>query len=536
MESKWPFIMIVFGLLLGLAYTMVSLQRDTVINNWTTRRCDLPVMVGGSFFKPDMDPRTPSDFARDNFNFCMKAYVDQFMSLFTGPINLLFGKQLNVATGAAGVFNNIREISTNLYNGFVKYTSIFFDRFTSSVFELSRITQYLRMAVNRANAMAISMIYTGITFIRGFLNGVQYVAKVIMIVAAIMLAIIIILILILWPFIPAIIMPTLAVIILMLIGFAPLFGILGSMMVEANNLAKGFCFATDTMVNVTDSVGNIQQRPVQDILVGDELVGGGRVTAVVQMDGKKIDLYRLYGVDVSGSHLVKGKRGEWHSVDSHEDAVQTDRISPILYCFNTTTNTIPIYCPDTAETLWFRDWEEIGNEDEKGQYIWNYFISSMLNENKNYTAWKGNLKMNCDLALVGKKKLVKTSKGFIPISELSKPFGTVLDRHGKEQAILGIIHAEVEDGKETDGAWNTEHYEDCGGKWVKGARTVRQGSDTLCGMALITETGEYILWDDAKKKEVIVRDFTEIGYDSIHKTYPFVEARLRTTESSHSII
>jgi predicted ATPase len=47
-------------------------------------------------------------------------------------------------------------------------------------------------------------------------------------------------------------------------------------------------------------------------------------------------------------------------------------------------------------------------------------------------------------------------------------------------------------------------------------------------MALITETGEYIVWDPSEQKEKIVRDFTEIGYDSIYETYSFVEERLRT--------
>jgi hypothetical protein len=57
---------------------------------------------------------------------------------------------------------------------------------------------------------------------------------------------------------------------------------------------------------------------------------------------------------------------------------------------------------------------------------------------------------------------------------------------------------------------------------------VRQGTHHLQGMALITETGEYIVWDPSEQKEKIVRDFTEIGYDSIYETYSFVEERLRT--------
>ena len=50
------------------------------------------------------------------------------------------------------------------------------------------------------------------------------------------------------------------------------------------------------------------------------------------------------------------------------------------------------------------------------------------------------------------------------------------------------------------------------------------------GITLITDSGDFIIWDDDFKKEIIVRDFTEIGYDCIHETYSFVEARLRITE------
>ena len=34
-----------------------------------------------------------------------------------------------------------------------------------------------------------------------------------------------------------------------------------------------------------------------------------------------------------------------------------------------------------------------------------------------------------------------------------------------------------------------------------------------------------------EKKEKIIRDFTEVGYDSIHNTYPFVSSRLRPADN-----
>jgi hypothetical protein len=66
-------------------------------------------------------------------------------------------------------------------------------RFNASVYEMSRIMQYLRMAISRANAMVMSMLYSGITMFRGMLNTIQFVVKVILIICGIMLAIIIIL-------------------------------------------------------------------------------------------------------------------------------------------------------------------------------------------------------------------------------------------------------------------------------------------------------------------------------------------------------
>jgi len=69
MDSKWPFMLIVFGLIFALGLTIASLERTSVMNNWANRRCELPVVTASMFFKPDSDPRTKGDFSKDNFNF-----------------------------------------------------------------------------------------------------------------------------------------------------------------------------------------------------------------------------------------------------------------------------------------------------------------------------------------------------------------------------------------------------------------------------------------------------------------------------------
>jgi len=518
MEAKWPFMLITLGLLFALGFTIANLERSTVMNDWENRRCDVPIMTAAFFFKPDTDTRTANEFATENFTFCMKSFVDRFINLFSEPIIKLFGKQVNAATSATNALNMVRNIAHNMYNAFTKYIASYFKKFTASVFEMNRILQYLKMAMNRVNGIATSMIFSGLIIFRGVINFILFVIRVIMIICGIMLIIIIILFFILFPIMP-IILATLGAIIT---GVLILSGVIsGTIASEAEGQRKGFCFSEDTEVLVK---GETRTR-VQDIKVGDELGEYGKVTAVVQMDGTHVELYNLDGVYVSESHLVQGTDKVWKAVSSDERAVPSNKKSAIVYCFNTTSNIIPI-CGTTATTL-YRDWEEISNEDTKGQYIWNYMVLCMLNNYVNYDTWKNGVKMECDVAVMGKGVKVKTGKGWVRLSDIPFPGGTVLDRNGKEQGVRGVIHAEVENvqygGVDT---WHTELYEERDGVWIKGNSTISCGEETIQGMTLITDDGEYTIWDEVQKKEVIVRDFTEVGYQSIHETYSFVAARL----------
>jgi hypothetical protein len=194
----------------------------------------------------------------------------------------------------------------------------------------------------------------------------------------------------------------------------------------------------------------------------------------------------------------------------------------------------------------FRDWEEFNDNDSLGQYMWNYNILKMLNNNANYNIWKKGLKLDTEIPLIGRNIKIKTTIGFIEISNIielwnksrddksrdsnSKSNNTIyiLDRYGNTQDILGIVYAELDNIDDSTGIWNTELYEWLDeGIWIKGSSTVSHSKNNGIGMTIISKTGEFIIWDDIHKKEKIIRDFTEIGYKEIHKTYPLVCSRLR---------
>jgi hypothetical protein len=522
MESKWPFMLITFGLLFGLGLVISGLERTSVMNNWTDRRCELPIIMTAMFFKPDSDPRSKGDFAKDNFDFCMKSVIEKFMTILMAPINALLGKHMNLAASASDGVSTVRDIAQKLYNTLLSFLDQYMRRFNASVFEMSRVVQFLQMAMSRANAMVMSMLYSGITMFRGMLNAIQFVIKIVLIICGIMIAIIIILFFILFPFIPMI-LAVLGAIVTAVLSLTMV--ISGDIANEAQSDKGGFCFARDTKICVVDKTGISILKSVQDIQIGDILGGhGGEITSTITMDGAGIELYDVHGILVSGSHLILGTNGVWKSVSEDERADKTSITSDRLYCFNTTTNTLPVHSSELGKVVIFRDWEEI--DDDKSQYLWNYTILKMLNKDLHYDKWKDSLHAYSEIPLVGSKIKVKTRDGFVEIYKLGLK-DSIVDSEGKEQSILGVIESRVDDVDIDSDIWTTELYEWTDGVWKKGLSTVGQGNKSILGKTLITESGTFIIWDETEHKEKLIRDFTDVGVYDIHKTYPMIAARLR---------
>jgi hypothetical protein len=289
----------------------------------------------------------------------------------------------------------------------------------------------------------------------------------------------------------------------------------------------GFCFSEDTKILVKRNNKEIYIT-VKEVEIGDDLGNNcGEITAKIQMNGTDIPLYNLNGILVSGSHLVLGKDGIWKAVAEDNRSVLTNITSNILYCFNTTTHKIPIYASEIESIIYFKDWEEIEENDTFGQYFWTYTVLKYLNKYSNYSKWNSSIKVEENIPLMGSKIKVKTKDGFIDISNI-KLNDKVLDKYGNEQEVLGITQAKVDSIEDTF-EWNTELYELDHNIWVKGKSNIKNTFEDkfAIGYTLITKTGEFIIWDTNKRIEKIVRDFTEIGYSQIYKTYPLVASRLR---------
>jgi len=320
---------------------------------------------------------------------------------------------------------------------------------------------------------------------------------VVLIILAIMVAIIIFLFFILFPFIPIIITPVLVAIIA--IG-----SVVGA---EASDDQGAFCFTGDTPVLLADG----STKPISEMTAGLVLQGGGTVEAVLRMEGTQTPLYDLKGVHVSGSHLVLGSGG-WHSVAEDSRATLLTERSDLLYCLNTSNQLIPIRSSEGA--LLFRDWEEIDSRDTVGQKGWNRLVGSLI----------GGLEPTVDdmASLLDPQILVPTTKGPKPLETLQ--IGDHIElSYNRSTCVLGLVEGRV------TGTY-TPH-------WLSGViernysstahhrvTTTHPSTDFLRGNHVITDSGTLVIYTNGLVRKI--RDFTEVGIDQIHKTYPFVAQRL----------
>ena len=492
-----------------VTYTYVTMERTTIMADWANNRCGIFVMFASSYFKPDDDPRTAGDFGSDNIRFCMGQLAKAAMAAALAPYNTLLEQQSNNLGNNFTTLNYLRSITKKMMDSFMSYLEPFFKKFTLVAYQLGAIVQHLRMAMGRVNAILTSFIYQGLSLVTGIQNMIQFIFIVIMIIIAIMIALLIILFIPLAPFFPFIILPTILVI-----------SVAGGAAIGATAAAKeSFCFEPNVPVVLATGA----TKPISEIQIGDVLEGNGMVEGILRMDGSGTNLYSLEGIRVSGSHLVSNS-GTWRSISEDPRSVPSPGREPVLYCLNTSNRHIPIQ-NNQGTTILFRDWEEIDEKDAKGQKAWDYLVGKILGGVSETEEAGSDLKDT--FCLMDGTNTVIMEVGLKPLNEIV--LGDKLQlTYNRYTTVLGIVEGHVK-GTKTKG-WMSACIE----KVYKPTETpyrrlttLKEGDQLLKGRHLITDCGEFVI--NVNGQTLRVRDFTEVGADLIHLTYPLVAKILNKT-------
>lgn len=479
-------------------YMIVRTDIEAIKGDWENRRCEFPVMVMAGLCKPDDVPKSAMEFAQDNFGFCVKKGIDSVLSAAFAPLYAIAGQQANVLGSFSGPMNSVRTMLKNAGQTFGKYMDRQYRQFTAINALLVKNWQHLLFSVGRIQSIFYGVVYLGLSMQAFVQNTIDLTMNAIMIFIGIMVAMIILLFFVLFPVIPMILT---MITILVAAGFS-----------SAAGMSGAFCINPSAYV----VMANGKIKCLKNIKLGDVLAskeGVNKVTGILEVESKTIQLVDIEGILMSESHRVKHE-GNWILANQHPCAVKSETKLDRLICLNTTIHEVPIIS-DTGKIIPLGDWEEV--ECEKGRHLWIDMVNAILNG--------GHTTVNSyptAVPLVSKNTIViKENNNHVPINSI-RIGDSILGKNNIYTKVVGTYKGILKNNSDrqldpewmTDGVWIQR-----GRFWTTTAKGVKESSDgaDIEGLFLVTESEDFIV--RVNGHEFLVRDFTEVGASRIEETY-----------------
>jgi len=490
------------ALFMGLPIMMGYFMRDEIIANWSKYRMDPLYMFAAFMFKPDDDPRTRIKFSVDTFNDNMLTILESIFAIFMKPVMGIFQMFMNTLTQTTTSLFNIKGFFANILHKWEQMVDVFVRRFHAVFHNLRMTFVKLFHSIQKAFGVATSSLFAGLSVIQGTLSMFDFLIKVVIIMLVIIVVLIIFLFFILWPLMPIIIS------VIALIAATALGGAVGGM-------SETFCFATDTKV-VHSEKGPI---PIQEVAVGDKLAGGAKVLGTMAFRSQKYELYNLWGIQVSGTHLVYSN-GVPCFVKDHAEATLAPQTTEV-YCLVTSTHKIPVLdAKNTARE--FADWEEI--DDTEDLVAWYNNVFKILNKDSivKVPATRPTKDMLNSEAVVTGDTLIETPKGPVAADTIRPGDIIFSDLHKptKVNGIVTVAKTEVQSvyrlpngGMLSVGCWIKTK-----GGWMHPSMTSEPNASDSAYYGFFTDSGTFVVkYSDTS--EVHVRDFTDVGDKDLPSTY-----------------
>ena len=497
----WAFACLTGGLLVGVLYFFAKLNQQEVLAHWDEYNQNVFfVFFLAPFYKPDGDPRSRLQFAFDNFNNLLSTFADNTMKTIMQPVMKIFKMMTDAISQTVDGLFNVRGLLKTMWSQFNSMTEVFTNRFQGTLTALRGTFMKLHSAIGKTFAIAVAGIMSGLSAIQATLSVFDLVVNIIITILVIMAAIFI------W--LPFLFIAVIAIIIMAVNAINE-----SGQGDSITGIAGVFCFEEGTQIETKDG-----PKPIESIKLGETLADGGEVKGTLAFDQDTDDMYDLYGVHVSGSHIVYTETKPILTQD-HPDAKKLPQLKRKVYCFITTTRRIPV--KSDIGTLQFADWEELENNlDDLKE--WNKRVFTLLNPQQIYLE-PNTQALISEAGFTGQTHIM-TSLGPTEIRGIV-PGCKVIDADGKQTTVRGIVRLSRSEVQNAVQLSETSYMSS--GNWTKVGSTWLQ-QHSLCRPAqvdqewfqLFTESGTFMVIEGGQFIEV--RDFTDVGSSEIHTTYEWV--------------
>jgi hypothetical protein len=501
------------ALTMGLFISFGLGRRNEIMANWDKYRSDPRYAFTAFMYKPDNDTRSRLQFTSDNFSDVMSTMITDVFKIFLQPIFSVFHLFMSSLTQSMGSLLSMKGVLGTMWRDFSKILDIFMNRFAGTFYELRKTYAKLFNSMQRTFAIVTGSVFQGISAVNSILSMIDLMIKICIIILVVLVVMVIFFWFILWPSIP---------VILVIVGICVAAGFGGAV----GGMASAFCFAETAHVAKSDGT----QVAISQIQIGDELADGGRVTAVMEFEPMQNGFYSLFGIPVSGSHIVFNGNTPVQ-VKDHSSAIPASLPEGTrIFCLNTTNHRIPVVGTDDAIHT-FSDWEELPSNDSDALLRWNRFVFETLNPGEIWQAPTAPEVLESE-AVLHPTALVDTPNGPVHILSI-RPGDTVLDENGNGTRVTGIVRMDRSEVKSyisfsfshaSSGVWMKIPESDDSKLWEQRyiEPSPHYDDETVWG-SLITESGSFRLTGGQ-----CIRDFTDVGADKIESTYSWVLNALST--------
>ena len=432
-----PLIAITIGLTLGLGVVLTQSYRTVIIANWDQNRCDPSVVITAAAYKPANDPRTPGQFAEDNWRDCQKEYVQKAVREAAALPRQLANEQAAIVNGVQDIAGDVGDIFFDLWKFCYEAYSAFMDRMKGVAKLFHNFMIQLHNIVNRLQAAIVSIVFALISMMNAFVDTM----KVIIMVALIIIGIILGMMVLLFLF-----APELAAVALAIVALVTTTAVLFVKSLEPfSSAVDGACFVPDTSIALKGGL----TRQIDQVVLGDELRDGGRVTAIHTFRTRE-PIFLLAGIEVSGDHLVLHPDNSKRliPVRDHPEAQQKPsgvwdfiRGGRTVLCLTTTSRRIPVISKPDGAIVLFADWEEIADSDTDAQIAWNQEVWNALNPGQTWR--RPDTEVLQSEAGLGPETLVRVPSWLGGLTEVAaseiEVGDTVLDADGRPTEVVGVV-------------------------------------------------------------------------------------------------
>lgn len=327
-------IMLMFSLcvmLIGmLIYTYIKANVGELRANWTNERCKPYIMPFASLINENIS-------SEDNFNYCMQDIVSNVADTLMVPINASIGGIAviyeQMVQVVQGIRNQLNEISNSTEGIFTKM----YNYLLSVIAEALKIIETIKDTIAKFVGVIVGSIYSAIAVflsIKSFFGALFELLILVIIVSIVAALAFLWLPVVGWAMsmlLIAFVLTITGTLIYTKLAAPKVFDLVRFSIPGVPKLRNPFCFSGEVEVKLKDK----NKKRFDELKVGDELLEGGRITALMEVCGEHIEMYNISNIIVSGEHKIM-YMGKIINVSQHPNAKKIKKNCKKLYCVNST--------------------------------------------------------------------------------------------------------------------------------------------------------------------------------------------------------